>query len=193
MEGLSQAISAVGHAAQVAGQLGQQASRLASGFKVPGGMSHAATNALNAAKRLKNSAGLGSIGTKALNAARTFKNAVSSRANPGKIANTASRAASFIGRAAQGAGSKMAQFGSTIKNSFQRYGGWKGARNRAFAPVNVGNQSDPFRVPVTGLEAAMTGKTPQKSVYMPSSGKWFGGRTNKRTLKKKRTKKHRRR
>ena len=123
MEHLSKAIGAVGHAAEVAGKLGENIGRFASGIKVPGGMSNAASKVYNAAKRLKSSVNLGSIGTKAINAARTFKNAVRGRATPDRIANTASRAASFIGRAAQGAG-------STIKNSFQRYGGWTGYRNR---------------------------------------------------------------
>jgi hypothetical protein len=193
MEQISDALGAVGKAAQFAGELGGKAYNLAKGMHVPGGIKNAASKAYETAKQLKNSIPIGSIGTKALNAARTFKNAVRDKVNPQAIANSAAKAASFIGQAAQGAGSKMAQVGSTIKNTFNRYGGWKGFGERALAPTNVGNRTNPFRVPVPAWYAVATGKMPQKSVFMPntppSSTSWWGRggvkRRGSRTFRKK--------
>jgi hypothetical protein len=173
MDQISDALGAVGKAAQVAGELGGKAYNLAKGLNVPGGIKNAASKAYETAKQLKNSIPIGSIGTKALNAARSFKNTVARSVNPQTIANSASKAASFIGRAAQGAGSKMSQVGSTIKNTFSRYGGWKGFGQRALAPTNVvGNQRNPFRVPVPAWQAAATGQMPQRSIFMPPATPW---------------------
>jgi len=162
-------MKAVGSAAQAAGKLGEKAYSMMSNSRVTNGIKGVASKAYNAAKRLQGSANLGAIGRKAVNAARSFKNAVRNKVNPQALANSASRAANFIGRAAQGAGSKIAQVGSTIKNTFNRYGGWKGFKNRALAPTNVGNQTNPFRMPKPALLAAMQGETPQKSIFMPNT------------------------
>jgi hypothetical protein len=169
MEDIQRAMDAVGSAAQAAGKLGEQAYSMMSNSRVTSGIKNAASKAYETAKQLKNSVPIGSLGTKALNAARSFKNTVSRSVNPQTIANSASKAASFIGQAAQGAGSKMAQVGSTIKNTFSRYGGLTGLKNRAFAPTNVGNRTNPFRMPVPGWYAAATGQMPQKSIFMPNT------------------------
>lgn len=187
-------MNAVGSAAQVAGKLREQAYSMMSNSRVTSGITNAASKAYETAKQLKNSIPIGAIGTKALNAARSFKNTVSRSVNPQTIANSASKAASFIGRAAEGAGSKMAQVGSTIKNTFDRYGGWKGTINRAMAPTNVGNRTNPYRTPVPAWYAAATGQMPQKSIFMPASAtppasSWWGRggvkRRGSRTFRKK--------
>ena len=199
MDKFSNALDAVGHAAKIAGELGGKAYNLAKGMHVPGGIKNAATKAYETAKQLKNSIPIGSIGTKALNAARTFRNAVRDRINPQAIANSATKAATFIGRAAQGAGSKISNLGSTIKKSFYDHGGWGGVKNRAFAPTNVGNRTDPFRVPVPAWYAISSGQMPQKSIFMPNnttarSGWWGRGGRKKRsggkTHRKKSTRRH---
>lgn len=202
MDDLRGAMNAVGSAAQLAGKLGEQAYSIMSNSRVTSGIKNAASKAYETAKQLKNSVPIGSIGTKALNAARTFKNAVRDKVNPQAIANSAAKAASFIGQAAQGAGSKMAQVGSTIKNTFNRYGGWKGFGQRALAPTNVGNRTNPFRVPVPAWYAAATGKMPQRSIFMPNtpppppSSSWWGRggvKKRNRTFRKKSRKGTRRR
>ena len=196
MEDFSKIVGAIGSAAQSAGELAGHASRLASGITIPGGIKNAARSAYNAARQLKNSTpGLGAIGTKALNAARTFKNAVRgglSGINTTRVSNAAAKAASYIGQAAQGAGDKMASIGSSIQNSFGHYGGLQGVANRAFAPVNVGDQRNPFRTPVSGLQAAITGRTPQQSIFMPygqqqQPTRWWGGKRTKKAFHKKGT------
>jgi hypothetical protein len=146
---------------------------------VPGGNKNAAASAYETAKRLKNSVPIGAIGTKALNAARSFKNTVARSVNPQTIANSASKAASFIGQAAQGAGSKMTQLASTLKKSFNDHGGWKGFGQRALAPTNVGNRTNPFRVPVPAWQAAATGQMPQRSIFMPPATPWQAAVTGK--------------
>jgi hypothetical protein len=191
----------LGKAAQVAAQLRDKATNLVKGIHVPGGIKNAAASAFETAKRLKNSVPIGAIGTKALNAARSFKNTVARSVNPQTIANSASKAASFIGQAAQGAGSKMTQLASTLKKSFNDHGGWTGFGQRALAPTNVGNQRNPFRVPVPAWQAAATGQMPQRSIFMPaaatpSTGSWWGGAVKKRgskTFRKKSRKGTRRR
>ena len=195
MDDLRGAMNAVGSAAQVAGQLGEKAYSMLSNSRVTSGIKNAASKAYETAKQLKNSIPIGSIGTKALNAARTFKNTVARSVTPQTIANSAAKAASVIGQAAQGAGNKMAQVGSTIKNTFNRYGGWKGFGQRALAPTNVGNRTNPFRVPVPAWYAAATGKMPQQSIFMPStppttapSTSWWGRggvKKRNRTFRKK--------
>ena len=117
MDKFTNALEAVGQAAQVAGELGGKAYNLVKGVRVPGGIKNAARVAYQTAKNLKNSMPIGSIGTKALNAARTFKNTVARTINPQKIANSASKAASYIGRAAQGAQEKVSQVGTAIQSS----------------------------------------------------------------------------
>ena len=209
MDELSKAVNAVGNAARVAGELGERVRDFAGGLRIPGGMSNAARKAYNAAKDLKSS--VGPIGTKALNAARTFRNAVRNRVNPERIANAASTAARYMGEAAQGAGSKMAQVGSTLgstmKRTFEDYGGWKGAQNRAI------QRSNPFLRQPTALEAAV-GVTPTYSLNpfkpvsfsnlhsafsrkaMPPTAsqaivnpprRWFGGRTKKQRKNRRRS------
>jgi hypothetical protein len=187
MDKFSNAMDAVGQAAKIAGELGGKAYNIAKGIKVPGGIKNAAEKAYETAKQLKNSIPIGSIGSKALNAARTFKNAVRDKIKPQAIADSATKAATFIGRAVQGAGSKISNLGSTIKKSFYDHGGWGGVKDRAFAPVNVGNRTNPFRVPVPAWYAASTGQMPQKSIFMPSnnttyrSGWWGRGGRKKRS------------
>ena len=185
MEDIQHAMALAGNAAQAAGKLGEQAYSMMSNSKVTSGIKNAASKVYETAKQLKNSVPIGAIGTKALNAARSFKNTVSHSVNPQTIANSASKAASLIGKAAQGAGSKIAQVGSTIKNTFDRYGGWTGFRNRALAPTNVGNRTNPLRVPVPAWYAASTGKMPQNSIFMPKNqatpkSGWWGRGGNKR-------------
>jgi len=107
----------IGRAARVAGELGGKAYNLAKGIQIPAGIKSAASKAYETAKQLKNSIPIGSIGTRALNAARSFKNTVARSVNPQTIANSASKAASVIGQAAQGAGDKISQLGSAIGSS----------------------------------------------------------------------------
>jgi len=189
MSDFGDVMKAVGSAAQAAGKLGEKAYSMMSNSRVTNGIKGVATKAYDAAKRLQGSANLGAIGRKAINAARSFKNAVRDKVNPQALANSASRAANFMGRAARGAGSKIAQVGSTIKNTFNRYGGWKGFRNRAIAPTNVGNRTNPFRMPKPALLAAIQGETPQESIFMPKNNRsgWWGrgvGGGRNRTLRK---------
>ena len=185
MEDIQRAMALAGTAAETAGKLGEKAYSMMSNSRVTSGIKNAASKAYETAKQLKNSVPIGAIGTKALNAARSFKNTVSHSVNPQTIANSASKAASLIGKAAEGVGSKIAQVGSTIKNTFNRYGGWKGVQNRAFAPTNVGNRTNPLRVPVPAWYAASTGKMPQNSIFMPKNQAttktgWWGRGGDKR-------------
>lgn len=169
MEDIKRAMEAVGSAAQTAGKLGEQAYSMMSNSRLTSGIKNAASKAYETAKQLKNSIPIGSIGTKALNAARTFKNTVARSVNPETIAKKASNAGGWIKQAALAAGSKMAQVGSTLKNSFSRSGGWTGFQKRLAAPTNVGNRTNPFRMPVPGWYAAATGQMPQKSIFMPNT------------------------
>ena len=109
-------LGAVGKAAEVAGDLGGKAYNLAKGVRVPGGIKNAAEKAYETAKGLK-LAVPGTLSTNAVNAARRLTQKVKNGVNPQAIANSASRVASSIAAAAQGAGDKMAQLGSAIQSS----------------------------------------------------------------------------